>query len=113
MRVNSPAPGGPACGDGGGVLRGSTGGGATGLWNILVNSPGSVDGAAAGRASGWGEVTCVVGAEAGGAAGSGAGGATGLWNILVNSPGSGDGVAAGRAGGMGGVNCVVAAEAVS
>ena len=62
----------------GGVTTDS-GGGATGLWNILVNSPGSVDGAAGGRAGSGSGVTCAL------AAGDGV---AGLWNILVNSPGS-------------------------
>ena len=56
-------------------------GGATGLRNILVDSPGSDDGVGAGG---------VVAAEVGGA-----GGGTGLRNILVDSPGSDDDVGAG------------------
>jgi hypothetical protein len=107
----------------GGAVPAATGGtpgtgvgGATGLWNIRVNSPGSADDGATGRADGGGGVDWVVPAGAGGVdgvdwvvpaelaatPGTGVGGATGLWNIRVNSPGSDDDGAR-RVGDRGGV----------
>src|ERR1019366_3016246 len=112
-------------------------GGATGLWNIRVNSPGSGDGGAGvlaavgcatGRVGGGGGKGCGVPAATGGTPGTGVGGATGLWNIRANSSGSDDGCAkwdrrsvsvvcrlpatgaAPGTGVAGGMDCVVPAE---
>jgi hypothetical protein len=79
-------------------MPGTPDGGATGLWNIRVNSPGSDDGWDGRSVS----VVCRL-SPTGGTPGTGAGGAAGLWNIRVNSPGSEDGGDTGRAGGGGGV----------
>jgi hypothetical protein len=61
-----------------------SGNGAAGLWNIFVNSPGSVEGVTGGRGGGGSGVTRVAAA---------AGGAAGVWNIFVKSPASDDRVA--------------------
>jgi hypothetical protein len=92
-----------------------TGGGATGLWNMRVNSPGSAGGGAvvpAATGDRWDRrsvsVVCRLPAT-GATPGTGDGGATGLWNIRVNSPGSDDAGAAGRVAGVDGVDCVLPA----
>ena len=92
-----------------GGTPGTGGGGATGLWNMRVNSPGSDDDGAAGRDGGRGRGGGVP-AATGGIPGTGGGGTTGLWNRRVNSPGPVVDGATGLVGGMGGMDCVVPAE---
>ena len=73
MRVNSPGSGGLAAAGGQSPCVGTSG---IGEWNIRVNSPGPVDGGAAGRAAGGGG--WVFPAATGGTPGTGVGGATGV-----------------------------------
>ena len=54
-----------------GGIPGTGDGGATGLWNMRVNSPGSDDDGAAGRVGGMGGMDCVVPAATGGTPGIG------------------------------------------